>query len=85
MREVCRLSIEVPLETYEDIVVLIEEGHYLNIKDIFLKGLEKELQKYDEQYLKELKEKYKDLLEQIRKERSIVKRGSRRRWRPKKT
>ncbi len=85
MRELFRFSVEIPLKMYEDIVLLIEEGHYLNLKDAILKGLEKELQKYDEGYLKELRQKHRDLLEQIRSARSVVRRGSRRRWKPKKT
>jgi len=84
MRKLYKFSIEIPLEFYENLVLLVEEGYYNNLREAVAKALEKELQSYDESLLNSLRKKHKDLIKEIRKARSVRTRGVPRRWNPKK-
>lgn len=82
MRRVFRTTVEIPLEDYIKMVLLIAEGEYKNLKEIINEGIEKVLDEYTEGYFKELEQKHADLVAEIRNAKSVVERGAMRRWKP---
>jgi len=80
MREVFRTTVEIPLEDYIKIVLLIADGEYKNLKDVINKGIELVLSQYSPKKFKKLEIKYKDVVEEIKKSKSVVKRKGVRKW-----
>lgn len=76
-----RTSVEIPLKLYTDIVLLIAEGEFKNLKEAICVGLRMILSRYDEEYLNQLREKHKDLVKKIQEAKSVVERANLRRWR----
>jgi len=82
MRKVFRTTVEIPFENYVKMVLLIAEEEYKNLKEIINEGIERVLNKYGEDYFKELEQKHADLVDRVRNAKSVVERGAMRRWIP---
>jgi len=69
---VFRTSVEIPLETYKKIQLLVAEGEFSNLREAINKGLELVLKNYDENRFKGLEEKYGHLINKIENSKSKI-------------
>ena len=80
MRKLVKLHVEIPVEDYINMVLLVANDEYPNLRQIVLEGVRKVFEKYGEDYFKELREENKEIVENILKKARIVERGRVRKW-----
>jgi len=75
-----KLSVEVTPEEYTKMILLIIADEYPNMKSIVREGLKRIFKDYGEEYFEELREKHKDVIENILSKVKIIERRKLRRW-----
>jgi len=75
-----KLHVEIPVEDYINMVLLVAKEEYPNLRQIVLEGVRKVFEKYGEDYFKELREENKEIVENILKKAKIVERKRVRKW-----
>jgi len=80
MRKLVKLHVEIPVEDYINMVLLVANDEYPNLRQIVLEGVRKIFEKYGEDYFKKLREENKEIVENILKKARIVERGRVRKW-----
>jgi len=78
--DVVKTAIEIPIDEYVKIVLLVVEGKYPNLKQVIRAGLQKLFEEYGEEYFREAMERNKDVVENIMKNAKIIKRKRVRKW-----
>jgi len=80
MRKLVKLHVEIPVEDYINMVLLVANDEYPNLRQIVLEGVRKVFEKYGEDYFKKLREENKEIVENILKKAKIVERKRVRKW-----
>ena len=80
MRKLVKLHVEIPVEDYINMVLLVANDEYPNLRQIVLEGVRKIFEKYGEDYFKKLREENKEIVENILKKAKIVERKRVRKW-----
>jgi len=80
MRTMFRTLVEIPIDMYKKVVLLVASGEFANTREVIIKSVEETLNKYDDKFFNDLAEKYKPILERIDQAKSIVVRKGLRRW-----
>mgnify|MGYP000064710587 CR=1 FL=1 len=80
MERVVKVHVEIPVDDYINMVLLVANGEYLNLRQIVLKGIRKVFEEYGEGYFKKLREENKEIVENIQKKAKIVERKRVRKW-----
>jgi len=80
MGKLVKLHVEIPVEDYINMVLLVAKEEYPNLRQIVLEGVRKVFEKYGEDYFKELREENKEIVENILKKAKIVERKRVRKW-----
>jgi len=75
-----KLHVEIPVEDYINMVLLVAKEEYPNLRQIVLEGVRKVFEKYGEDYFKELREENREIVENILKKAKIVERKRVRKW-----
>ena len=80
MGKLVKLHVEIPVDDYINMVLLVAKEEYPNLRQIVLEGVRKVFEKYGEDYFKELREENKEIVENILKKAKIVERKRVRKW-----
>jgi len=80
MGKLVKVHVEVPLDVYINMVLLVAKEEYPNLRQIVLEGVRKVFEKYGEDYFKKLREENKEIVENILKKAKIVERKRVRKW-----
>ena len=80
MGKLVKLHVEIPVEDYINMVLLVAKEEYPNLRQIVLEGVRKVFEKYGEDYFKELREENREIVENILKKAKIVERKRVRKW-----
>ena len=80
MGKLVKLHVEIPVEDYINMVLLVAKEEYPNLRQIVLEGVRKVFEKYGEDYFKELRKENKEIVENILKKAKIVERKRVRKW-----
>ena len=80
MGKLVKLHVEIPVDDYINMVLLVAKEEYPNLRQIVLEGVRKVFEKYGEDYFKELREENKEIVENILKKAKIVERNRVRKW-----
>lgn len=80
MGKLIKLHVEIPVDDYINMVLLVAKEEYPNLRQIVLEGVRKVFEKYGDDYFKKLKEENKEIVENILKKAKIVERKRVRKW-----
>ena len=80
MGKLVKLHVEIPVDDYINMVLLVAKEEYPNLRQIVLEGVRKVFEKYGEDYFKELREENREIVENILKKAKIVERKRVRKW-----
>lgn len=80
MRRLVKLHVEIPVDDYINMVLLVADDKYPNLRQIVLEGIRKVFEKYGEDYFKKLREDKQEIVENILKKAKIVERNRVRKW-----
>lgn len=75
-----RLNVEVPVNDYIKMVLLLLNGDYQNLKEIIWEGLKRVFKDYSDEFFEKLKEENEDIINNILSNVKIVERKAVRRW-----
>ena len=75
-----RLNVEVPVNDYIKLVLLLLNGDYQNLKEIIWEGLKRVFKDYSDEFFEKLKEENEDIINNILSNVKIVERKAVRRW-----
>ncbi len=80
IRRMVRLNVEVPVNDYIKMVLLLLNGDYQNLKEIIWEGLKRVFKDYSDEFFEKLKEENEDIINNILSNVKIVERKAVRRW-----
>jgi len=80
MGKLVKLHVEIPVDDYINMVLLVSSEEFPNLRQIVLKGIRKVFEEYGEDYFKKLREENKEIVENILKKAKVVERKRVRKW-----